>query len=85
MADNSGMDPNNQPEPDRDDPMWNVARAIEGAVRAIRKARGSKNPEDCIPGTPEHEQIREEFIEDVLASLGTEDDEADSFGVGAAG
>jgi hypothetical protein len=84
-AENSGMDTNNPPKLDRDDPMWDVAKGIEDTVRAIRKARGVKNPEDCPPGTPEHEAILQEFLLDVLAALGDEDDEADSFGAGAAG
>jgi hypothetical protein len=79
------MDTNNPPQLERDDPMWDVAQVIENSVRAIRKARGKKNPEDCVPGSPEHELILNEFLSDVLTTLAEPDDEADSFGAGAAG
>jgi hypothetical protein len=79
------MDTNNPPKLDRDDPMWAAARVIENSVRAIRKARGKKNPEDCIRGTPEYELVLEEFLHDVLAAIGDEEDEADSYGAGATG
>lgn len=79
------MENNNPPKLDRDDPMWNVAQAIENSVRAIRKARGKKNPEDCVPNTPEHEQVLNEFLEDVLGAMGGDEDEPDGFGAGAAG
>ena len=64
-----------------EDPMWNVAQAIEGCVRAIRKARGKLNPEDCTPGTIEYEAVTMDFIDDCIRSLGgdpdAEDDGAD--------
>ncbi|HEY4295525.1 MAG TPA: hypothetical protein VGM85_03555 [Paraburkholderia sp.] len=69
----------------RDDPMWSVAKAIEHSVRAIRKARGRKNPEDCVPGSHEHELVLNEFLSDVLTSIAEPDDEADEFGAGATG
>jgi hypothetical protein len=79
MADNSGMD-----APlirlDRDDPMWNVAIAIENSMRAIRKARGNKNPEDCGPGSKERETIVNEFLSDVLTYFADTIDEADDLG-----
>jgi hypothetical protein len=70
-----------------DDPMWNVAQAIEGAVRAIRKARGKLNPDDCTPGTIEYEAVTMEFIDDCIRSLGGDPDadDDDDFGTGAAG
>lgn len=83
------MDKNDPPKFDRGDPMWDVAHAIENSVRAIRKARGKRNPEDCIQGAPDHEEVLNEFLEDVLAAIGDEEDEdedeADSFGAGATG
>jgi hypothetical protein len=36
-------------------------------------------------GSPEHELILNEFLSDVLTTLAEPDDEADSFGAGAAG
>lgn len=68
------MNTNNPPKLDRDDPMWDAAAAIENSVRAIRKARGKKNPEDCVQGTAEHEEILHEFLEDVIDAIGGEDD-----------
>jgi hypothetical protein len=79
MADNSGMD-----TPlirlDRDDPMWNVAIAVENSMRAIRKARGKKNPEDCAPGSQERETIVNEFLSDVLTYFAGTIDEANDLG-----
>lgn len=63
------MENDNLPEIDRDDPMWNAAIAIECAIRTIRKARGKKNLEDCVPDTPEYEAVLEEFMADVVRAL----------------
>ena len=75
------MKENELDKPTPDDPMWNVAQAIEGTVRAIRKARGKLNPDDCTPGTLEYEAVTMEFIDDCIRSLGgdpdAEDDGAD--------
>ncbi|MFM0178150.1 hypothetical protein PQR52_06760 [Paraburkholderia aspalathi] len=76
---------NNPPKLKRDDPMWDVALAIENSVRAIRKAGGKENLEECTLGTPEHEQVLNEFLEDVLGAIGGEEAEAGNFGAGAAG
>jgi hypothetical protein len=70
-----------------DDPMWAVAQAVEGSVRAIRRARGKLNPEDCTPGTVEYEAVTMEFLDDCIRSLGGDpdaEDDADS-GIGAMG
>lgn len=40
------MDTNNPPDLDRDDPNWDVSQAVEMSVRASRKSRGLKNPEE---------------------------------------
>jgi hypothetical protein len=79
------MDKNTPPKVDRDDPMWDVAQVIENSVRAIRRARGKKNPEDCVPGSPELELVLNEFLSDVLTSMAEPEDEPDGFGAGAAG
>jgi hypothetical protein len=71
-----------------EDPMWNVAQAIEGSVRAIRKARGKLNPEDCVPGSIEYEAVTMDFIDDCIRSLGGDpdaEDDDENFGADAAG
>lgn len=74
------MDTNKPLKLSRDDPMWDVTAAVENSVRDARKARGLKNPEDCVPETPEHERVVQAFMLDVLAALddadGPSDDEA---------
>ncbi|SIT51128.1 conserved hypothetical protein [Paraburkholderia piptadeniae] len=70
------------------DPMWEAAQAIKGCVRAIRKACGKLNPEDCEPGTIEYEAVTMEFLDDCIRSLGGDPDaeeDDDCFGVGATG
>jgi hypothetical protein len=79
------MDTNNPPKLNRDDPIWGVAQAVAIAVLAIRKARGKKNPADCVFGSPEHLLVVNDFLSDVLTSLAEPEDEADGFGAGAAG
>jgi len=82
------MKENELDKPTPDDPMWNVAQAIEGTVRAIRKARGKLNPEDCTLGTLEYEAVTMEFIDDCIRSLGGDPDavdDDDDFGASAAG
>ena len=54
-----------QPHPPKDDPIWAEARALEASIRAIRRAQGKKNPEDCVPGSPECLAIMEAFVRDV--------------------
>ena len=72
-----------------DDPMWHVAQAVEGSVRAIRKACGKLNPEDCTPGTLEYEVVTMEFLDDCIRSLGgdpdADDEEGDDLGAEATG
>ncbi|MCP3718918.1 MULTISPECIES: hypothetical protein [unclassified Paraburkholderia] len=54
-----------QPKPPQDDPIWAEARALEASIRAIRRAQGKRNPEDCVPGSPESLAIMEAFVRDV--------------------
>ncbi|ASW03180.1 hypothetical protein [Paraburkholderia aromaticivorans] len=77
------MDTNTPPKLDRDDPNWDVSQAVEISVGAIRKARGLKNPDDCVQDTPEYERVVQAFLLDVLAAL--DDDEVDGFGAGTVG
>ncbi|SIT43763.1 conserved hypothetical protein [Paraburkholderia piptadeniae] len=80
---NISLDPN--------DPMWSLARSMENTVRTIRKARGLRNPEDCVQGSDEHEEVSVEFLKDVMRLMGEdpneidEDDEHGDLGVGATG
>jgi hypothetical protein len=37
------------------------------------------------PGTPEYEEVAQDFARDVRRAIGDDSDEADFFGVGAAG
>lgn len=73
--------------PAPDDPIWEVATAIENSVRAIRKARGRMNPEDCIRGTQDYQTVIHEFLLDVFAAMPCEGDEGgqDDFGATALG
>ncbi|MEX3951597.1 hypothetical protein AB4Y40_28060 [Paraburkholderia sp. EG287B] len=54
-----------QPKPPQDDPIWAEARALEASIRAIRRAQGRRNPEDCVPGSPESFAVMEAFVRDV--------------------
>jgi hypothetical protein len=71
-------------------PLWNEAQSLEATVRAVRKARGMLNPEDCEPGSSQQEQVTMDFLRDVMRAMGEdpdadEDTESDGFGVGASG
>jgi hypothetical protein len=76
-ADNRHMKANDFENLASDDPLWNVAQAVETAVRAIRKASGKLNPEDCTLGTFEYEAVTLEFIDDCIRSLGGDPDDED--------
>lgn len=78
------MDTNNLPKLDREDPNWDVPQAVEISVRAIRKARGLKNPEDCDRDRLEYERVVQAFLLDVLAALDDDEDAADSSVAGGA-
>ncbi|MEM5424391.1 hypothetical protein [Paraburkholderia ferrariae] len=54
-----------QPKPPQEDPIRAEARALEGSIRAIRRAQGKRNPEDCVPGSPESIAVMEAFVRDV--------------------
>ncbi|TXC79087.1 hypothetical protein FRZ40_32185 [Paraburkholderia azotifigens] len=63
----------------RSEALWAVAEAIEGATRAIRRARNKLNPEDCPPGSQLRQMIIVEFLNDCIQSIG-EDVEGESSG-----
>lgn len=44
--------------------------AIEHVVRAIRKAQGKKNPEDCAMRSHEWAAVAEDFLNDVARAAG---------------
>ncbi|MCP3710148.1 hypothetical protein M3I54_24810 [Paraburkholderia sp. CNPSo 3274] len=80
-----------QPKPPQNDPIWAEARALEASIRAIRRAQGKRNPEDCVPGSPECLAVMEAFVRDVgrvlaldMRELG-KDDGSDLHGAGSAG
>ncbi|MGO4326773.1 hypothetical protein AB4Z48_18260 [Cupriavidus sp. 2TAF22] len=52
-----------------DHPLREEARNFEDSVRAIRKAKGLKNPEDCVRGTPEYDDVEEAFLTEMLSYL----------------
>jgi len=57
------------PQFPKDHPIWEEARAFEDSVRALRKAQGKKNLEDCEIGTDEFARIEEEMLLDMLSFL----------------
>lgn len=65
--------------------MWAEVSALRLAVAAIRRARGKPSLNALSPGTPEYEEVAQDFARDVLRAFGDESDEDDLFGVGAAG
>jgi len=66
-------------------PMWAEVYALRVAVAAIRRARGKPSLSALAPGTPEYEEVAQDFARDVLRAIGDDSDEDDFFGVGAAG
>ncbi|PYE15281.1 hypothetical protein C7410_13427 [Paraburkholderia silvatlantica] len=63
-AENPGM-AHEQPKPPQNDAIRAEARALEDSVRAIRRAQGKRNPEDCVPGSAESSAVMEAFVRDV--------------------
>ncbi|WP_245639799.1 hypothetical protein [Paraburkholderia heleia] len=63
-AENPGM-AHEQPKPPQNDPIRAEARALEDSIRTIRRAQGKRNPEDCVPGSPESSAVMEAFVRDV--------------------
>ncbi|HKT90685.1 MAG TPA: hypothetical protein VJS18_00795 [Paraburkholderia sp.] len=80
-----------QPKPPQDDPIRAEARALEASIRAIRRAQGKRNPEDCVPGSPESLAVMEAFVRDVGRVLALDmrdlekDDGSDLNGAGSPG
>jgi hypothetical protein len=56
-------------------PRWSEALALENSVRAVRRARGKKNPEDCLRGSPEWQDIEEDFLRDLLRAMDGDPDD----------
>ena len=50
------------------------AMALEHAVRAVRKAQGKKNPEDCVLRSREWAAVAEAFLNDVARAAGADPD-----------
>ncbi|QGZ58499.1 hypothetical protein [Paraburkholderia acidiphila] len=80
-----------QPKPPPHDPIWAEARALEASIRAIRRAQGKMNPEDCVPGSLESLAVMEAFVRDVGRVLALDmrerekEDDSDVNGMGPAG
>ena len=51
------------------------ARSLSLSIEVIRRARGRKNPRDCIPDSEEWAGICVEFVRDLRWALGMSDDE----------
>ncbi|QQC67314.1 hypothetical protein [Paraburkholderia ginsengisoli] len=66
-------------------PMWAEVYALRLTVAAIRRARGKPNLNTLSPGTPEYEEVAQDFARDVLRAIGDDSYGDDFFGVGAAG
>ncbi len=45
---------------------------MEASIRAIRRAQGKRNPEDCVPGSAECLAVMEAFVRDVGRVLALE-------------
>ncbi|MFC0572684.1 hypothetical protein [Paraburkholderia solisilvae] len=76
-ADNPAMSNSNDIPFGPDHPRYAEALALENSVRAVRKARGKKNSEDCTPGSPEWFAVEEDFLRDLARALGGDPDEID--------
>ena len=66
-------------------PMWADVYTLRLTVAAIRKAQGKLSLGALCPGTPEYEEVAQDFARDVLRAIGSDSDEDGLFGVGAAG
>ena len=68
------MDMDEYPEIEPSASAYDAAMALEHAVRAIRKAQGKKNPEDCVMRSREWASVEEDFLNDLLRTMGGEPD-----------
>jgi hypothetical protein len=69
------MDMDESPEIEPGASAYYAAMAIEHTVRAIRKARGKKNPEDCVVRSREWAAVEEDFLNDLALALKSRPDE----------
>jgi hypothetical protein len=69
------MDMDEYPEIEPGASAYYAAMALEHAVRAIRKAQGKKNSEDCVVRSQEWAVVQEAFLNDLLRALGGDQDE----------
>ncbi|HVE09208.1 MAG TPA: hypothetical protein VNE00_18285 [Paraburkholderia sp.] len=68
------MDKNEYPETEPGASAYYAAMAIEHSVRAIRKAQGKKNPEDCVIRSPEWAAVEQDFLNDLARALDSRPD-----------
>jgi hypothetical protein len=69
------MDMDEYPEIEAGSSAYYAAMALEHAVRAIRKAQGKKNPEDCVPRSRLWAAVEEDFLNDLLRALDSNADQ----------
>ncbi|GAB2886073.1 hypothetical protein GCM10027093_21420 [Paraburkholderia jirisanensis] len=71
------MDMDKHPKIEPGTPQYDMAMSIENTVRAIRKAKGKKNPEDCVLYSDEWQAVDADFVRDLLRALGGDPDECE--------
>ena len=69
------MDMDEYPEIEAGSSAYYAAMALEHAVRAIRKAQGKKNPEDCVLRSRLWAAVEEDFLNDLLRALDSNADQ----------
>ena len=69
VADNRGMESENEPLFAWDHALYRKARAVAMSVRAIRKAQGKPCPENFLPDSPEYLAAEESFVCDLLNAI----------------
>ncbi|WP_345816491.1 hypothetical protein AAGS40_19835 [Paraburkholderia sp. PREW-6R] len=58
-----------------DSPLYEEARALELAVRTLRRARGKQNPQDVPHGSPQWHLVCDAFARDVYRAIGGDPDQ----------
>jgi hypothetical protein len=83
VADNRGMESENDRWLGLDHPLYRRARAVAMSVRAIRRAQGKPSHEDLTPDSPEFLAAEESFVCDLLRAAGADPDEPWAYSAGA--
>jgi hypothetical protein len=61
MPTNLGTDHDKYPKIEPGAPAYELAMSIENSARAVRKAQGKKNPEDCVLYSEEWQAVDADF------------------------